>query len=161
GGGNDVGQQAGLDQIVAGLFERLRAIHASLRWYPANGRTSGGVRQSPAGRRASVVEPGHRADRAAGAAGDLQGKSDEGEAACAYERAWVGEAFKVREAEGAAEGGDLEIVTARRAGAHRLDAEHHDALAAEPRRRLARQSGKVGEIAVGAVTAPIEVHVQQ
>src|SRR3954466_6193632 len=95
---------------------------------------------SHAGLPSSVVEPGHGADRAAAAALDLQGEADEAEAAFADQLVEVDEAFHVRDAEVAAHVMHLEVVAPDPARAHGLDAEHHDALLAEPGGRLLRQA---------------------
>ena len=71
------------------------------------------------------------------------------------------EPLHVREAEVAADVMDLEVVAPRAARAHGLDAEHGDALLAEPGGGLLGQARKVRQIAVGAIAAAIEVHVQE
>ena len=65
------------------------------------------------------------------------------------------------EAEVAADVVHLEVVAARAARTHRFDAEHADALVAEPRRRFLGQPGKVGDETRRAVGAAEEIHVQQ
>ena len=69
----------------------------------------------------------------AGAALDLDRKADEAEAALADELVEIDQPFHVGEAEIAADVMHLEIVAARPPGAHRLDAEHADALACRAR----------------------------
>src|SRR4051812_37305476 len=110
---------------------------------------------------ASTIQPRHRADRRAGAALDLDRKADKAEAALADELVEIDQPLHVGEAEIAADVMHLEVVAARPPRAHCLDAEHADALVAEPRRRFLGQPGKVGNEARRTVAAAKEIHVQK
>src|SRR5665213_206343 len=91
---------------------------------------SPGVRRT--GTDGSAVEPRHRADRCAGAALDLDREADEAETPLADQLVEIDQPLHVGEAHVAADVVHLEIVAPCSARAHRLDAEHADALVAEP-----------------------------
>src|SRR4029078_2259206 len=103
---------------------------------PRRARSRAGDGASP-----SAVQPGHRADRAGGAALDIDRKADEAEAALADQLVEIDQPFHVGEAHVAADVMHLEIVAAGPPGADRLDAEHAEALFAEPGRRFLGEAG--------------------
>src|ERR1700737_4473955 len=65
------------------------------------------------------------------------------------------------EAEVAAHVMHLEIIASRTSRARGFDSEHGCALFPQPRRRLLRQAGKIGNVAFGAKRPAVEIHVQQ
>src|SRR5262249_22600380 len=103
----------------------------------------------------------HGADRARGAAADLERKADEFKPALADDLIEVDQTLDVREAEVAADVVDLEIVAAGSARAHRFDAEHGDALLAEPSGRFFGQPGKIRKETFDTCRTAGEIHLEQ
>src|ERR1700760_4880190 len=73
-----------------------------------------------------AIQPGHRADRAAGAALDFDREADEAKTALTDQLIEIDQPFHVGEAHVAANVMHLEVIAPGAAGAHRFDAEHPD-----------------------------------